>query len=71
MSINVGINGFGRIDRNVLRSALQGGGSDINFIAVNDLTDNNMLAHLLRYDSVHGAYPGVVEVTGDGFVVRE
>ncbi len=69
MPIRVAINGFGRIGRNVLRSAIQGGASDINFVAVNDLTDNTTLAHLLRYDSVHRAYPGQVSVTADGLEV--
>ena len=54
MPIRVAINGFGRIGRNVLRSAKQAGGADIDFVAVNDLTDAATLAHLLRYDSVHG-----------------
>ena len=58
MSIRVAINGFGRIGRNVLRSAKQSGTAGLDFVAVNDLTDNHTLAHLLRYDSVHGAYPG-------------
>ena len=52
MAIKVGINGFGRIGRNVLRSSL--GDSDLDFVAVNDLTDTNTLAHLLKYDSVMG-----------------
>ena len=69
MSIRVAINGFGRIGRNVLRSALQSGNEDIEFVAVNDLTDSATLAHLLRYDSVHGRYPGTVEVSDTGLVV--
>jgi len=69
MSIRVAINGFGRIGRNVLRSAKQAGVTDLDFVAVNDLTDNATLAHLLRYDSVHGAYPGSVEVTEQGLKV--
>ena len=69
MPIRVAINGFGRIGRNVLRSALQGGASDLEFVAVNDLTDNATLAHLLRYDSVHRAYPGVVGESETGLVV--
>ncbi len=69
MSIRVAINGFGRIGRNVLRSAKKSGASDIEFVAVNDLTDNDMLAHLLKYDSVHGAYPGDVAVSPDGLTV--
>jgi glyceraldehyde 3-phosphate dehydrogenase len=69
MSIRVAINGFGRIGRNVLRAAKASGADDIDFVAVNDLTDNHTLAHLLRYDSVHGRYDGSVEVDSDGLVV--
>ena len=69
MAVRVAINGFGRIGRNVLRSAKQAGRTDIDFVAVNDLTDAATLAHLLRYDSVHGRYPGTVEVSGDGLIV--
>jgi glyceraldehyde 3-phosphate dehydrogenase len=68
MSVRVAINGFGRIGRNVLRYAKQSG-AELDFVAVNDLTDSATLAHLLRYDSVHGAYPGEVEVTGRGILV--
>jgi glyceraldehyde 3-phosphate dehydrogenase len=69
MSIRVAINGFGRIGRNVLRAAKQSGAGDIDFVAVNDLTDTATLAHLLRYDSVHGRYPGMVEARGEKLVV--
>ena len=69
MPTRVAINGFGRIGRNVLRSALQAGVEDLEFVAVNDLTDSETLAHLLRYDSVHGPYPGSVEVIDDGLRV--
>ncbi len=69
MAIRAAINGFGRIGRNVLRSAKQSGQSDIDFVAVNDLTDASTLAHLLRYDSVHRRYPGTVEVTDRGLRV--
>ena len=54
MPIRVAINGFGRIGRNVLRSVKQAGRTDIEFVAVNDLTDAQTLVHLLKYDSVHG-----------------
>jgi glyceraldehyde 3-phosphate dehydrogenase len=64
----VAINGFGRIGRNILRAARKYD-APLDFVAVNDLTDNQTLAHLLRYDSVHGAYDGVVELSGDGIVV--
>ncbi|MEE8148578.1 MAG: type I glyceraldehyde-3-phosphate dehydrogenase [Longimicrobiales bacterium] len=69
MSIRVAINGFGRIGRNVLRSAKQSGAEGLDFVAVNDLTDNATLAHLLKYDSVHGRYPGDVSASGDGLLV--
>lgn len=52
MTVKVGINGFGRIGRNVFRAALKN--SNVEIVAINDLTDANMLAHLLKYDSVHG-----------------
>src|SRR5687768_7934637 len=68
MATRVGINGFGRIGRNFLRAA-QRSGADIEIVGVNDLTDAATLAHLLKYDSVHGGYPGTVEVSGDGLVV--
>jgi len=68
MSVRVGINGFGRIGRNVFRAA-QAAGADIDWVAVNDLTDNETLAHLLRYDSILGPYPGTVELTEKGLKV--
>jgi glyceraldehyde 3-phosphate dehydrogenase len=64
----VAINGFGRIGRNILRAAKQYN-AEFDIVAVNDLTDNKTLAHLLKYDSVHGKYPGKVELSGDGLVV--
>jgi glyceraldehyde 3-phosphate dehydrogenase len=64
----VAINGFGRIGRNILRAAKKEGAA-LDFVAVNDLTDSATLAHLLRYDSVHGRYDGTVEVSGDGLIV--
>ena len=68
MAIRVAINGFGRIGRNVLRAA-KASGADIDFVAVNDLTDTRTLAHLLKYDSVHGIYPGTVEANDSGLIV--
>jgi glyceraldehyde 3-phosphate dehydrogenase len=68
MPVRVGINGFGRIGRNVFRAA-QAADADIEWIAVNDLTDNATLAHLLRYDSILGPYPGTVELNDKGLVV--
>src|SRR5215208_1527575 len=60
MAIRVGINGFGRIGRQVLRAAKQQAVADIDFVAVNDLTDTKTLAHLFKYDSVHRTYKGEV-----------
>jgi glyceraldehyde 3-phosphate dehydrogenase len=68
MPVRVGINGFGRIGRNVLRAGLAKE-TDIEWVAVNDITDNATLAHLLKYDSILGPYPGEVEVRGDGLIV--
>ncbi|HET7275092.1 MAG TPA: type I glyceraldehyde-3-phosphate dehydrogenase [Longimicrobiaceae bacterium] len=69
MSIRIAINGFGRIGRNVLRAAKQAGTGDLDFVAVNDLTDTETLAHLLRHDSVHGHYPGTVEARENALMV--
>ncbi len=69
MAIRVAINGFGRIGRNVLRAAKEAGGNDIDFVAVNDLTDTKTLAHLLRHDSVHGHYQGTVEARENALMV--
>ena len=66
MSIRVAINGFGRIGRLVFKAAQND--SDIDFVAINDLTDAKTLAHLLKYDSVHGKYPETVSVDGDSLV---
>ncbi|MEV4420361.1 type I glyceraldehyde-3-phosphate dehydrogenase [Patulibacter sp. NPDC049589] len=68
MTVRVGINGFGRIGRNVFRAA-KASGADIEFVAVNDLTDPKTLAHLVKYDSLLGPYPGTVEATADGVLV--
>ena len=67
MGVRVGINGFGRIGRNVFRAARAAGG-EIEIVAVNDITDAATLAHLLDYDSIFGRYPGTVEA-GDGQIV--
>ena len=69
MSVKVGINGFGRIGRNYFRAALAKG-SDIDIVAVNDLTDNTALAHLLKYDSIAGRLDAVVELDGDKIIVN-
>ncbi|MGN6425763.1 type I glyceraldehyde-3-phosphate dehydrogenase [uncultured Leifsonia sp.] len=68
MSVKIGINGFGRIGRNYLRAALAKG-SDLEIVAVNDLTDNKTLAHLLKYDSITGRLDATVELDGDNIVV--
>jgi glyceraldehyde 3-phosphate dehydrogenase len=70
MSVKVAINGFGRIGRNVLRAAKAMGATELDFVAVNDLTDTATLAHLLKYDSVHGRFSGTVEAKGDALVVN-
>ncbi|MBA2459163.1 MAG: type I glyceraldehyde-3-phosphate dehydrogenase [Gemmatimonadales bacterium] len=69
MPIRVGINGFGRIGRNVVRAAKAMGANELDFVAVNDLTDTKTLAHLLKYDSVHGRFPGEVRADKDALVV--
>jgi glyceraldehyde 3-phosphate dehydrogenase len=69
MAIKVGINGFGRIGRNVLRAAKAMRVSELDFVAVNDLTDTRTLAHLLKYDSVHGRYPGDVTPEAEALCV--
>ncbi len=65
MAVRVAINGFGRIGRNVLRAIAESGRSDIEVVAINDLGPVETNAHLLRYDSVHGRFPGQVKVEGD------
>ena len=70
MSTKVGINGFGRIGRNAFRAALQNPALDIEFVAINDLTSPQTLAHLLQYDSVHGILSDDIEATDQGLVVN-
>ncbi len=75
MAVKVGINGFGRIGRNIFRAAKKHGAGEIEFVAVNDLTDANTLAHLLKYDSNFGVYEGEViagdnEITVDGNPIK-
>jgi glyceraldehyde 3-phosphate dehydrogenase len=69
MTIKIGINGFGRIGRNVLRSAIQNF-SDIEVVAINDLLDPEYLAYMLKYDSVHGRFKGTVAVEGSTLIVN-
>jgi glyceraldehyde 3-phosphate dehydrogenase len=68
MAVRVAINGFGRIGRNVFRAAYERG-ADIEWLAVNDLVDPKTIAHLLKYDSTYGPFPGVIEATDAGFRV--
>src|SRR5882757_10809567 len=68
MAVRVGINGFGRIGRNVFRAAYERG-ADIEWLAINDLVDPKTIAHLLKYDSNYGPFPGVIEATESGFSV--
>jgi glyceraldehyde 3-phosphate dehydrogenase len=70
MAIKVGINGFGRIGRNVFRSAVLNFGDDIEVVAINDLLEPDYLAYMLRYDSVHGRFDGDVEVKDGNLVVN-
>jgi glyceraldehyde 3-phosphate dehydrogenase len=69
MAIRIGINGFGRIGRNTLRAAKKLGMKDLDFVAVNDVTDTKTLAHLLQYDSIHGRFPSEVKAEKDALVV--
>jgi glyceraldehyde 3-phosphate dehydrogenase len=69
MAVRVGINGFGRIGRNVLRAGLERG-ADVDWVAINDIVDLDTITHLFRYDSNYGPFPGTVEKTGDGFSVN-
>jgi glyceraldehyde 3-phosphate dehydrogenase len=69
VAIRIGINGFGRIGRNTVRAAKKLGLKDLDFVAVNDLTDTKTLAHLLKYDSVHGRFAGEVKAEKDALVV--
>jgi glyceraldehyde 3-phosphate dehydrogenase len=68
MAVKVGINGFGRIGRNVFRAA-HASGADLEFVAVNDLVDVETIAHLLKYDSILGRFPGKIEATDGGILV--
>ncbi|WP_375704744.1 glyceraldehyde 3-phosphate dehydrogenase NAD-binding domain-containing protein, partial [Bartonella sp. AD328YNZD] len=70
MTVRVAINGFGRIGRNILRALVESGRQDIKVVAINDLGSVETNAHLLRYDSVHGRFPGTVEVVGDAIDVE-
>ena len=67
MSIKIAINGFGRIGRNVFKLCYEH--NDIEIVAINDLTDAKTLAHLLKYDSVHGRFSKQVDVTDEGIII--
>src|SRR5476651_324053 len=69
MATRIGINGFGRIGRQVVRAAKNQGVADLDFVAVNDLTDTKTLAHLFKYDSVHRTYHGDVEAGKSSIIV--
>ena len=69
MTVKVAINGFGRIGRNVLRAIHEAGRTDIEVVAINDLGPVETNAHLLRFDSIHGRYPGTIAVDGESIVV--
>lgn len=70
MAVRVAINGFGRIGRLVLRAIYESGRTDVEVVGINDLADLHTNAHLLKYDSVHGRFPGTVEVDGDRMIVN-
>jgi glyceraldehyde 3-phosphate dehydrogenase len=70
MAVKIGINGYGRIGRNILRAGYESGRKDIQIVAVNDLGPPETNAHLTRYDTVHGKFPGTVAVEGDHMVVN-
>jgi glyceraldehyde 3-phosphate dehydrogenase len=70
MTVRVAINGFGRIGRNVLRAIFESGRTDIEVVAINDLASAHDNAHLLKYDSVHGVFPGTVSVDGNNMIVN-
>ncbi|MDR1298101.1 MAG: type I glyceraldehyde-3-phosphate dehydrogenase [Deltaproteobacteria bacterium] len=70
MTINVGINGFGRIGRQVLKAIIERHAGNLKIVAVNDLFDAKTNAHLLKYDSNYGRFPGTVEIKGDSFIIN-
>src|ERR1700690_3146077 len=71
MAVKVAINGFGRIGRLVLRAIVESGRRDVEPVAINDLGSVEANAHLFRYDTVHGRFPGEVEIKGDAITVRQ
>ena len=69
MTVRVGINGFGRIGRTIFRAAMRAENKDIEIVHINDLTDTKTIAHLLKYDSVHGTADFDVKATDNGIMV--
>ncbi len=69
MAVKIAINGFGRIGRLVLRALIESGRTDVEPVLINDLGSVEDNAHMFRYDSVHGRFPGTVEVKGDSLVI--
>ncbi len=67
MTVSVGINGFGRIGRNIVRAIHEHSRTGVNIVAINDAGDVKTNVHLLKYDSVHGPFRGEVKISGDGF----
>src|SRR5450432_2804923 len=70
MTTRIGINGFGRIGRQSMKAMLERHPDDLEIVAVNDLTDTKTNAHLLKYDSTYGRFPGEVEATADSLIVN-
>src|SRR5689334_16557155 len=70
MTIRVAINGFGRIGRCFARAAFANAGKDIEIVGTNDITDSQTLAHLFKYDSIHGIFPGEVKTEGQYLIVN-
>ena len=70
MTIRIGINGFGRIGRNLFRAAVQNFDKDIEVVAINDLLEPEYLAYMLQYDSVHGRFKGQVAIDGSTLIVN-
>src|SRR6266571_919022 len=71
MSIRIAINGYGRIGRNILRAHYEGGKKhDLQFVAINDLGNAQTNAHLTRYDTTHGKFPGTIAVEGESMIVN-
>src|SRR5438046_10655870 len=70
MTTRIGINGFGRIGRQTLKAMLERHPRDLEVVAINDITDTKTNAHLLKYDSTYGRYPGEVEATADSLIVN-